>query len=229
MSYFETMEKDLERLQDTIGYKFSNHALLIEALTHKSWGSPNNERLEFLGDSVLELAISHLLYQSLPEATEGELSKIRSWLVSEDSLAEIAGKVSLGEFLRLGKGEKNSGGRRKPSILASALEALLAAVYLDGGFEKALELVRRLFGSQIGKKGWRNEDYKTQLQEYTQAIFREVPVYLLLSEQGPEHSKTFEVAVLVRGKIWGRGKGKSKKEAEQRAAEEALRMIRHDG
>lgn len=229
MSYFETMEKDLEGLQDAIGYRFSNLALLTEALTHKSWGSPNNERLEFLGDSVLELAISHLLYQFLPKATEGELSKIRSWLVREDSLAEIARKVSLGEFLRLGKGEENSGGRRKPSILASALEALLAAVYLDGGFERALELVRRLFGDHLREGGWRNEDYKTQLQEYTQAIFREVPVYLLLSEQGPEHSKTFEVAVLVRGKVWGRGKGKSKKEAEQRAAEEALRTIRHDG
>lgn len=214
------------KLEESLGYSFSDPDLLLQALTHKSWGSPDNERLEFLGDSVLELAVSHLLFFSLPQASEGDLSKARASLVREDFLAEKAKELDLGQYLRLGKGEEVTGGREKASILASALEALIGAIYLDGGYGAAFRVVERLFGEAVREGKWRDRDYKTQLQEYTQALFRETPQYVLLSEQGPEHSKTFEVAVYVKGELLGKGVGKSKKEAEQRAAQEALRRIR---
>lgn len=217
---------DQRKLEESVGYFFADPELLLQALTHKSWGSPDNERLEFLGDSVLELAVSHLLFFSLPQATEGELSKVRASLVREDFLAEVATGLQLGQYLRLGKGEEVTGGRQKASILASALEALIGAIYLDGGYGAALRVVERLFEDAVREGRWRDRDYKTQLQEYTQALFKETPHYVLLSEQGPEHSKTFEVAVYVKGELWGMGYGRSKKEAEQRAAQEALRRIR---
>lgn len=221
------MGKDLKGLEEALGYHFKRQELLKEALTHRSWGYPDFERLEFLGDSVLELCISHLLFEILPMYKEGELSKIRASLVRGERLAEIAKSLSLGDYLLLGKGEEQTGGRQKASILASAFEALVGAVYLDGGFERALEVVRKCFSPYLEevKGNWRDIDFKTQLQEGVQARFKDLPQYVLLSQSGPEHEKTFEVAVMVKGQVWGKGRGKSKKEAEQRAAEEALKRL----
>jgi len=221
------MAEGLGKLQQRIGYPFRQLGLLEEALTHRSYGRPDNERLEFLGDSVIELVVSQLLFETFPKLREGELSKMRSSLVKEESLAEIARGIELGRHLKLGKGEEATGGREKASILAGALEAVVAAVYIDGGFEEAFRVVEGLFRERIRQmeEAWRDRDYKTQLQEYTQARFKEVPRYTVVAERGPEHSKTFEVVVSVGGRIWGRGSGRSKKEAEQRAAEEALRKL----
>lgn len=223
----ESMERNLTELEEALGYYFQNQGLLREALTHRSWGFPDYERLEFLGDSVLELSISHLLFEALPTCKEGELSKIRASLVREEMLLEIAKALSLGDYLLMGKGEEQTGGRQKPSILASAFEALIGAVYLDGGFEKALEVVKKCFAPYIEetKEKWKDTDFKTQLQEHVQARFKDLPQYILLNQTGPEHQKTFEVAVIVKGQIWGIGTGRSKKEAEQRAAEEALKRL----
>ena len=221
------MAEGLGKLQQRIGYPFRQLGLLEEALTHRSYGRPDNERLEFLGDSVIELVVSQLLFETFPKLREGELSKMRSSLVKEESLAEIARGIELGRHLKLGKGEEATWGREKASILAGALEAVVAAVYIDGGFEEAFRVVEGLFRGRIRQmeEAWRDRDYKTQLQEYTQARFKEVPRYTVVAERGPEHSKTFEVVVSVGGRIWGRGSGRSKKEAEQRAAEEALRRL----
>jgi len=221
------MAEGLGKLQQRIGYPFRQLGLLEEALTHRSYGRPDNERLEFLGDSVIELMVSQLLFETFPKLREGELSKMRSSLVKEESLAEVARGIELGRHLKLGKGEEATGGREKASILAGALEAVVAAVYIDGGFEEAFRVVEGLFRERIRQmeEAWRDRDYKTQLQEYTQARFKEVPRYTVVAERGPEHSKTFEVVVSVGGRIWGRGSGRSKKEAEQRAAEEALRKL----
>lgn len=221
------MAKGVAKLQQRIGYPFRHLELLQEALTHRSYGHPHNERLEFLGDSVIELVVSQLLFKTFPKLREGELSKMRSSLVKEESLAEVARGIELGRHLKLGKGEEATGGRKKASILAGALEAVVAAVYIDGGFEEAFRVVEGLFRDKIKQmeEAWRDRDYKTQLQEHTQARFKEVPRYSVVAERGPEHSKTFEVVVSVGGKIVGRGFGRSKKEAEQRAAEEALRRL----
>lgn len=221
------MAEGVAKLQQRIGYPFRRLELLQEALTHRSYGHPHNERLEFLGDSVIELVVSQLLFKTFPKLREGELSKMRSSLVKEESLAEVARGIELGRHLKLGKGEEATGGREKASILAGALEAVVAAVYIDGGFEEAFRVVEGLFRDKIKQmeEAWRDRDYKTQLQEHTQARFKEVPRYSVVAERGPEHSKTFEVVVSVGGKIVGRGFGRSKKEAEQRAAEEALRRL----
>ncbi len=217
----------LNEFQERLGYSFRRLELLQEALTHRSYGKPDNERLEFLGDSVIELVVSHLLFETFPEQREGELSKMRSSLVKEEALAEVARRINLGRFILLGKGEETTGGRNKDSILAGALEAVLAAVYLDGGFEEAFRVVKELFDDAVRgmAETWRDRDFKTRLQEYTQARFKEVPQYKVVQERGPEHDKIFQVVVTVRGRIWGRGSGRSKKEAEQRAAEEALRKL----
>lgn len=221
------MERNLTELEEALGYHFQNRRLLREALTHRSWGFPDYERLEFLGDSVLELSVSHLLFEALPTCKEGELSKIRASLVREERLLQIARGLSLGDYLFLGKGEEQTGGRHKPSILASAFEALIGAVYLDGGFEKALDVVKRCFAPYIAeaKETWKDTDFKTQLQEHVQARLKDLPQYVLLNQTGPEHQKTFEVAVVVKGQVWGIGIGRNKKEAEQKAAEEAFRRL----
>ena len=223
------MAEKLKELEKRLGYSFKEKALLREALTHPSYGFPHNERLEFLGDSVLGVCISHLLFEAFPSAKEGELSKRRAHLVKEETLFEISHKLGLFEFLRLGKGEELDGGRRKPSVLASALEALIGAIYLDGGLEEALEITRRLFEDFIKDSSLEDADYKTQLQELSQAIFKETPIYQLISERGPDHQKTFEAIVLIKGHIWGKGEGKTKKEAEQKAAKEALNKLNEKG
>jgi ribonuclease III len=219
-------------LESHLGYGFVDQRRLESALTHKSylnenprWGRPDNERLEFLGDAVLDLVVGHLLMEADPERSEGELSKTRATIVSEQGLAEVAGELGLGEWLFLGRGEEQSGGRRKASVLADACEALVAAIYLDGGYGAAFEVVRRLFGPRVlAVRDGGALDFKTRLQERTAR--QRVPVrYLVVNEKGPDHDKTFEIAVHIDSKEYARGVGKSKKEAEQRAAELALRAL----
>ncbi|HEY2744638.1 MAG TPA: ribonuclease III [Polyangia bacterium] len=219
-------------LESRLGYVFADRARLETALTHKSylnenasWGRPDNERLEFLGDAVIDLAVGHLLMDAAPERNEGELSKTRAAIVNELGLADVAGELGLGEWLFLGRGEEQSGGRRKPSVLADACEALVAAVYLDGGFDAAFAVVKRIFGLRVASAREAGlHDFKTRLQE--RAARRRLSVrYLVVSEHGPDHDKTFEIAVHVGDREYAHGVGKTKKEAEQRAAETALSAL----
>jgi ribonuclease III len=219
-------------LEARLGYQFRERARLECALTHKSylnenasWGRPDNERLEFLGDAVLDLVVGHLLMDAAPERNEGELSKTRASIVNEVGLAEVAAELGLGEWLFLGRGEEQSGGRRKPSVLADSCEAVVAAVYLDGGFDAAFAVVKRLFGARISSAREAGiNDFKTRLQE--RAARRRLHVrYTVVSEQGPDHDKTFEIAASIGEREYARGVGKTKKEAEQRAAQLALRTL----
>ncbi len=227
----------LETLERAIGYHFSRPGLLIQALTHRSFTAESkrgrfqdNERLEFLGDAVLELVISHLLFDKYgpPDFDEGDLTKMRAYLVNESSLAKRASKIELGRYLRLGRGEEYTGGRSKPSILADAFEAVTGAIYLDGGIDAAFSFVTRVFGKILDEVGTQGLicDYKSALQEYTQARFKSVPLYNLETITGPAHSRTFEVSLRVEGKELSRGIGKSKKEAEQQAAKRALEILK---
>jgi ribonuclease-3 len=212
-----------------LGYAFRNRALLEQALRHASWCNEHpadqledNERLEFLGDAVLDLVVGHKLMTRFPELREGQLSVTRAQVVSEAGLSEVAGQLGLGAWLVLGKGEEKSGGRTKPSILADAFEAILAAVYLDGGFDAAGAIVDRLLAQRIETVEFKGfYDFKTRLQELAQARLKAVPVYQVVQEIGPDHDKRFVVAVALGGDEWGRAVGKSKKEAEQMAAAEA--------
>ncbi len=227
------MNPDLSVLEKNLGYSFDNREFLEHALRHSSFvnelpdkDTEDNERLEFLGDSVLSLIISHLLIDRFPELNEGDLSKIRSNLVNEYQLAEIAKKINLGKFIRLGKGEMQSGGQEKSSILADTVEALLAATYLDGGFPRAFEVVRLHFsglfdGLAIPEE---NQDFKSRIQEFVQAYSKSQPAYSIINETGPDHDKIFEVELVV-GSITTRGAGKSKKAAEQAAAQNALKQL----
>lgn len=224
--------KYLDSLQNVLRYRFRDLSLLETALTHRSYVNENpsetdcdNERLEFLGDAVVELCISDLLMRHFPDYREGDLSRLRAAIVNEQPLAELAKSFRLGDYLRLGKGEEASGGRAKPSLLANAFEALMAAIYLDGGFVKAVVLIRRLFTPLI-EEGYRTyRDYKTTLQQLSQQTFKETPRYALIREYGPDHDKTFEVQLTIADRITTTGAGKNKKEAEQRAAEEAIRIL----
>ncbi|HZW90562.1 MAG TPA: ribonuclease III [Myxococcaceae bacterium] len=205
----------------------------LAALTHKSFVNEHrdegadNERLEFLGDAVVDLAVSHRLMERFPGADEGELSKLRALLVNEESLARVARHLGLGDLLRMGRGEEMTGGRDKSSVLADALEAVIGAVYLSAGLPGAMSVVDRLFGDLLqgvaeGKSG---EDWKTRLQELVQTRLRQSPRYRVVSEEGPDHSKTFEVEVTVGNELFARARGRSKKEAEQAAARETLTML----
>src|SRR5262249_3449220 len=198
------------------------------ALTHRSYSTEaeNNEKLEFLGDAVLALAMSDLLMAQFPNAREGELSKIRASLVNAEVLARKARQFDLGQWLALGKGEERSGGRDKGSILASAYEAVLGAVYLDGGYEAARQVVTTHFVADVSAHNTVGlRDYKTQLQEVTQRLFHETPVYTLIEEAGPDHEKRFMSDLTVAGRRYGLGVGRSKKNAEQAAAMEALATL----
>lgn len=227
-------KKLLRELENNLNYKFRNRALLKNALTHKSYAnekrleaSDHNERLEFLGDAVLELVVSHLLMENYSDSPEGELSKLRASLVNEKTLAKVAREHELGKYLYLGKGEEMGQGREKPSLLSDAVEAVLGAVYLDRGFGKAYRVIRRIaleLFEQVGTEGF-YKDYKTLLQEKAQTLFRTVPKYKLVEETGPDHDKTFTVNLMIKGDVLGVGKGKSKKGAEQNAAKEALGAI----
>ena len=219
-------ESPLTLLQKELGYTFSDGDILLRALTHVSYARGNagghNETLEFLGDAVLDLAVSDLLMRRFPDKTEGDLSKMRAALVNAAALAGKAARLDLGASLRMGKGEERSGGREKTSILAGAFEALVGAIYWDGGYEAARRIIEKYFVQEIGEKKLGQHDYKTRLQEISQMLFHEPPVYKLVDEMGPDHEKRFVTEIIVGGKMLGRGQGRSKKQAEQEAAKKAL-------
>lgn len=213
-----------------LGYCFQDETLLERALTHPSYANENasvcpgdNERLEFLGDAVLGFVITDLIIHTHPGYSEGRLSKLRAALVNEQSLAALARGLKLGDYLLLGKGEATSGGRDKPSVLSDAFEALVAAVYLDGGFDKTVNIIKRLFDPLIAAThDPACGDYKTALQGLCHARFKSAPVYILTSASGPDHNRIYEIGILVGGEPVATGRGRSKKEAEQQAARSAL-------
>jgi ribonuclease-3 len=218
-------------IEGRLGYIFEDKELLTEALTHRSFYYENpdtstvhNERLEFLGDSVLGFVIVEYLFLSDKNLTESVMAKIKSYLVKEAVLSEIADSLSLGKYLRLGKGEEATGGRTKKSLLSDTIEAVLGAIYLDGGYQKVQEVVLRLFREKIDSimRTAVFADYKTELQEKTQLLFGILPEYRLIRQEGEEHKKIFTIEVYVDGKKFGRGTGKSKKEAQTFAAKEAI-------
>lgn len=221
--------QDLHALQKRLGYAFGDPLLLQRALTHRSFGADHNERLEFLGDAVLSLAISALLYERFAGSDEGDLTRVRAHLVREDSLHRAALALHLPEVLRLSDGEARGGGAQRPSTLADATEAILGAVFLDGGFGAAQQLVQRLFGEVIGATeadSWR-KDAKTELQEWLQARRVPVPAYRILATHGQAHAQTFEVecAVDTLG-LAARGEGRSRRVAEQAAASRLLETLK---
>jgi ribonuclease-3 len=220
-----------EVLEGRLGYKVES-ALLVRALTHRSFayengGLPTNERLEFLGDSVLGLVVTDTLYRTHPDLPEGQLAKLRAAVVNSRALAGVARGLELGRFIRLGRGEEGTGGRDKSSILADTLEAMIGAVYLDQGLDAASELVHRLFDPliEVSSNLGAGLDWKTSLQELTASVGIGVPEYVV-SESGPDHEKTFTAFARVGGADYGSGTGRSKKEAEQKAAESAYHAIR---
>jgi ribonuclease III len=232
-----SLPKDLKKLARKLGYDFTMPELLAEALRHASYVNEagiaqlsDNERLEFLGDAVLGLAVSDILMNMFREAREGHLSKWRASVVNERVLSELAGELDLGSYLLLGKGEELSGGREKPSILADTFEALLGAVYLDGGFAAAKTIVEKLLMHNIEELEGigQVEDFKSLLQEFTQETYKTRPDYLLIGDRGPAHDKIFKVALQIQGRVVAEGEGKSKKEAEQKAAREAFCCLTSD-
>lgn len=222
----------LRALQSEIHYEFKQVKLLIQALTHSSHanehGCPHNERLEFLGDAVLELAVSHELFQKFPEVQEGHLTRMRSALVSENALAEAARRIGLGSYLLLGKGEDVQGGREKNSVLSDAMEAVLGAVFLDGGLDSAMACVNFLFAGQWPSppQTFRPRDFKSLLQEATQRIWKARPAYALRASHGPEHAKQYTVVVTLPDKTEVEWEERSMRKAEQGAAQQALRWVR---
>jgi len=223
---------EMQSLESRIQYKFRNSLLLAEALTHPSLAYESqrphfdNQRLEFLGDAVLQLVVTEALFQLFPDASEGHLTKLRSRVVSRRALARFAMVIHLGDYVLLGKGEESTGGRRRLSTLADAFEALIGAVYLDSGQGAAKELILRLFETEIDDMVESPEERnpKGELQESLQAIHPIAPIYNILSESGPDHRRVFLAEVSWQEKLLASGKGKSKKEAEARAAAEALRL-----
>ncbi len=214
-----------------MGRPFADRGLLARAMAHRSWcaevpGNESNERLEFLGDAVLGLVVTDYLYRNYPDLPEGQLAQVRASVVNAEVLAEVAEEIDLGTALRLGKGEDASGGREKPSILSDAMEAVIGAVYIDGGWEAASELVMRLLGERIveGAAGPGGHDFKTRLQELSARAYDELPRYHHVSE-GPDHAKRFAATVSVNGDAVGHGEGRSKKQAEQAAARMAWERL----
>ena len=219
-------------LEEKIGYTFRNPQLLEQALTHSSYANEgkkhghNNERLEFLGDSVLSVIVARHLFLTYKDLPEGELTKLRASLVCEKALDVFAGQIGLGKYLRLGKGEELTGGRERPSILADAFEALLAAIYIDGGYEAAQTFVLGFIPRNLDvRRKNKLSDYKTALQEIIQQNREERIEYVLVDEHGPDHAKVFTAEVLLNTNVIGRGTGSSKKQAEQNAAHEALLLM----
>ena len=211
----------LTKLEQGLGYTFRNKALLENALTHSSYANenrerhlPDNERLEFLGDSILGFVVAEYLYRNFPDKPEGELTRIRADLVCERNLAEAAATIELGSYLLLGHGEEQGGGRKRDSIVSDAMESVIAASFMDGGFAAAKEIIDRLILSNIPKGRPRNFDYKTAFQELVQRKKDQQIHYELTGESGPDHDKHFEVEVLLNGKAVGHGVGSSKKRAE---------------
>jgi ribonuclease-3 len=223
------MDSRLDTLQQRLGHRFAQPRLLIRALTHRSHGADHNERLEFLGDAVLQTAVSGMLYERFAGSDEGDLTRVRAHLVREDSLHRVALALGLPEVLRLSEGEARGGGAARPSILADALEALIGAAYLDGGFEPAQALVRRLFGEVIATTeidNW-SKDAKTELQEWLQARKLPVPVYRITATRGQAHAQTFEVECGVPALgLAQQGEGRSRRAAEQEAARRMLDALK---
>jgi ribonuclease III len=227
-------EAAVAELERRLGVWIAERGLALAALTHKSYvnehreeGLQDNERLEFLGDAVIDLAVSHRLMERFPEAREGELSKMRAAVVDEVGLAATARLLDLGSLLRVGRGEELTGGRQKASLLADALEAVVAALYLGSGMAPVLALVDRLLVDAFARAaaGTLDRDYKTQIQEWAQSRLRAGPRYRVVAEHGPDHDKTFDVELEIRGEVLGRGAGRSKKDAEQAAARRALEEL----
>ncbi len=237
-SFFPDLDKNraaqLKLLAKRLDVPMGDGALLNEALTHKSHTYErkmdprvNNEKLEFLGDSVLGLVISEHVFETFPEVTEGGLSKVKSVVVSAEVLGEKAEKLQLGDYLLLGKGEEKSGGKKRPSLLADALEAVIGAVYLNGGLPPARKLILGLLREDVENvfSGRMEKDHKTLLQEHYQKTQKTAPQYEVVKEWGPDHNRNFEAACRVNGKTIGIGVGKSKKEAEQSAAQQAIKTL----
>jgi ribonuclease-3 len=232
----KTIKEMWEKLEESIGYSFQERALLAEAMTHTTYAKeyserhsedmPDNERLEFLGDKVLDLVISQHLMEMRPDSREGELTLLRSRVVAEPSLARLARSLDIGSCLLLGKGEESSGGRNKSSMLADALEALFGAVFSDGGFDSAKSTIMPLFVPLL-RQASTNEghDYKTRLQEFMQGTKRALPVYSLIETTGPSHQHLYRVDVLIDGCTYGSGQGRTKKSAEQAAAQATLLLL----
>jgi ribonuclease-3 len=223
----------LRSLEEDLGYLFERPDLLDQALVHRSYaneagqGDWHNERLEFLGDAVLGLCVAQLLFEGQPHFDEGDMSRIRSHLVKEETLADVARSLGLGNHIRLGKGEEQSGGAEKPSILSDGFEALLGAIYIDGGFELAFRFIESIFQPVIDQAGSAAivKDYKSRLQEYCQARYKKAPAYKQLSAEGPDHDRVFTVEIVLGARSLGKGAGRSKKEAEQDAARHALELL----
>ena len=225
----------MKAIEEYLNYQFKNPGLLKNALTHKSFANENpkiadNERLEFLGDAVLQLAMTDILMEKFPKDTEGDLSKKRAYLVGEPCLASIARRLKIQEILCLGKGEMLTEGHEKPRLLASALEAIIGAIYIDSDLSASKEFIKNIFSQEL--KNISNQfsqtdfvDFKTQLQEKTWQVYQCVPRYVLTELKGPDHDRTFYMNVLINGKIITEGFGKSKKEAQQMAAQKALQII----
>lgn len=223
------MIKDLE---ESIGYRFHNISLLQNALTHSSYANErwhnsllSNERLEFLGDSILGMLVAEFLYRSFPDRPEGELTRMRADMVCEKTLAAVANSIHLGDHMLLGHGEEQGGGRTRNSILADATESVIAACFLDGGMEAAKNFIQRFILVQVPVTKLRNADYKTQLQELVQQKRNQNLTYTLVGQSGPDHDKSFQVEVALNGKVVGRGSGSSKKRAEQDSARAAIENL----
>ncbi|MDW7651062.1 MAG: ribonuclease III [Bacillota bacterium] len=226
--------KDLQDLFPKLNIEPHNRETYLQALTHSSYAHEHglgshahNERLEFLGDAVLELTVSEALYLRFPELPEGKLTRFRAGMVCEESLFRLANALNLGDYLRLGKGEAASGGRQRPSLLADALEALLGAIYLDLGFAAVRHVVETMFTPLLDdiSRGCLRHDYKTLMQEYTQAAMSVTPEYRIVKEEGPDHSKVFVAQLILNKRVLGEGSGRSKKEAEQEAARVAYEHL----
>jgi ribonuclease III len=222
-------EPSRQKLERILGVRFKNTALLEEALTHKSYAMeaggrvPFNERLEFLGDSILSAAVAHYLFNRYPDVDEGKLSQLKSMLVSRPSLTVWGRDIGLGQFLRLSEGEHLAGGRDRNSIVGNAMEAVLGAMYLEAGFEPTQKFIEKLLSK---RKRLVSADFKSRLQEWAQKKYKVPPDYRVRRSFGPDHAKTFEVEVLVGGEMLGEGAGKSKKEAEQAAARDAIKKLK---
>ena len=222
----------IKELEAAIGYKFKNIALLQNALAHSSYANErwhnslmSNERLEFLGDSILGMCVAEYLYCTFPDRPEGELTRMRADMVCEQTLANVAGRIGLGEHLLLGKGEEQGGGRTRNSILADAVESVIAASFLDGGMSAAKQFIQKYILVEVPVKKLHNVDYKTSLQELVQQKKTQVLSYALVGESGPDHDKQFMVEVSLNGQVVGAGSGSSKKRAEQAAAQKAIEAL----
>lgn len=222
---------EYSQLEDRLGYRFEDKQLIIEALTHKSYKQPyNNERLEFLGDAVLDLIVGEFLFQKFPNSDEGILSKIRASLVNERGFTMLAQKIGLGQYIYLSAAEENNNGREKSSLLSNAFEAVIGAIYLEGGLEVARDISVKLLNETHEKIDLQSlsKDYKTTLQELTQATHGVTPDYVLVGTTGPDHKKEFEIGIVLDNKTIATAKGKSKKDAQQKAAFIALGVLKAD-